>query len=1100
VSSATEPCAALEPQRLGQLELAREVDARLRAGAELEVGGLWGSSQALLVRALLARAERAVVVLTSNEAEAEAFAVDLETLGLAPTALPSREAGGPPGARTADAGAVRARLGVARALQGPAELRPRLLVASLSALLQPLPSAGVLSDETLLLARDEHLDAGHLLRRLVEAGWTRQPLVERPGEVSLRGDILDVWPWVAELPVRVELFDRRVESLRRFDPGDQRSVETLERVELLLASDPGGVEDGAGVGAIELTAADALVVRIEPLRIEDQAGGLRIQSGAHRRALTTLEEACRVRARLALQSLPGRDLNADTRSVQALSGSIRQAPELLAQATADGSEVLVLCQNEAERGRFARVLEESGIALERVSTCVGSLAKGFRLPALGLVLVNHRELAGVMGVRRATKEKSAYRTRALQSFFDLKQGDFVVHAVHGLALYKGLTRVARGGAEEEHLHLVFADEVSLYVPVTRIDLVQRYVGTGSGVPPLDRIGGQTFRRRREKVERALVDLAADLLAVQAERELRTRPPWQAEDELMGEVVASFPWTDTEDQARADREITGDLTADQPMDRLLCGDVGFGKTELAVRAAFRVVAAGGQVAVLVPTTVLAHQHLATFRERLADFPVTVEALTRAIQPKQSRRLRERLAEGEIDILIGTHRILGKRIAFKRLGLAIVDEEQRFGVTHKEHFKSLRATIDVLTLSATPIPRTLHMSLSGVRDISALSTPPPGRQEIDTRLVDAGDEELLRSALAFERSRGGQVFFLHNRVGSIDGVARRLAELAPQCSFAVAHGQMPARQMEDIVERFARGEVDVLVSTTIVENGLDIPAAGTIFIDEAENFGLAELHQLRGRVGRGVHKAYCYLLVDRHKPMSFAARERLKALEELNQLGAGFAISMKDLELRGAGNILGAEQSGHIAAVGYDMYCRLLKQTIERLRAGLSREATSTPEELAPGVELELGLDAYLPDDWIPSQATRVEVLRSLEQIEGAADARRALEGLRDRFGRVPEPARALVDLFRLRALALPLRVTRLAWRADRYVIEFGDRVALEACFARGGARGELRHLRTGVAHLVVPERERDPARAMAWLEAQLERHHERERRLHGTDAD
>jgi transcription-repair coupling factor (superfamily II helicase) len=672
--------------------------------------------------------------------------------------------------------------------------------------------------------------------------------------------------------------------------------------------------------------------------------------------------------------------------------------------------------------------------------------------------------------------------------------------VHGLALYKGLTRVARGGAEEEHLHLVFADEVSLYVPVTRIDLVQRYIGTGSGLPPLDRIGGQTFRRRREKVERALVDLAAELLSVQAERELRTRPSWQAPDDLMREVIASFPWTDTDDQARADREITADLVAEQPMDRLLCGDVGFGKTELAVRAAFRVVAGGGQVAVLVPTTVLAHQHLATFRERLADFPVTVEALTRAIPPKESRRLRERVALGEVDVLVGTHRILGKKLAFKRLGLAIVDEEQRFGVTHKEHFKSLRATIDVLTLSATPIPRTLHMSLSGVRDISALSTPPPGRQEIDTRLVDADDEELLRSALAFERNRGGQVFFLHNRVTSIDGVARRLSELAPQCSFAVAHGQMPAQQMEDIVERFARGEVDVLVSTTIVENGLDIPAAGTIFIDEAENFGLAELHQLRGRVGRGAHKAYCYLRVDRHKPMSAAARERLKALEELNQLGAGFAISMKDLELRGAGNILGAEQSGHIAAVGYDMYCRLLKQTIERLRAGLSREATSTPEELAPGVELELGLDAYLPDDWIPSQATRVEVLRALEQIEGAADAERALEGLRDRFGRVPEAARALVDLFRLRALALPLSITRLAWRADRYVIEFADRVALEACFARGAAaQGELRHLRTGVAHLVVPERERDPTRALAWLEAQLERHHERERRLHGADA-
>jgi transcription-repair coupling factor (superfamily II helicase) len=1096
VNGAVQARAALDPAAVAELDDLARLDGRLKRGSRLEVGGLWGSSQALLLAALQSRRERKLLCVLSTDAEAEAFCGDLETCGLSPTLLPSREAGGPAGARTAEPAALRARLSVARALSGPPDQRPRVLVASLLALLQPLPEARVLAEASLQLARDQHLDSNHLLRRLVDAGWTRQPLVERPGEVSLRGDILDVWPWAAELPLRIELLDGSIESLRRFDPGDQRSVEKLGSIELLLASDPGGVEDGVGVAPHSVLTADTLVVEVEPLRLEDRASGLRIQSGAHQQALTVLREAMDARARLALQSLPAGDVNLDTRSVQALSGTVRQAPALLAAAAADGTRVVVLCQNATEEQRFRGVLEEAGLDLTGVETRVGSVVKGFRLPAAKLLVVNHRELAGVLGVRRATRERSAYRTRALQSFFDLKQGDYVVHAVHGLALYQGLARVLRGGAEEEHLHLVFADEVILYVPVTRIDLVQRYVGTGSGVPALDKIGGQSFRRRREKVERALFDLAADLLEVQAERELRRRAPWQAEPALMRDLKGTFPWVDTDDQSKSDAEISADLEAEQPMDRLLCGDVGFGKTELAVRAAFRVVACGGQVAVLVPTTVLAHQHLATFRERLADFPVTVEGLTRTVTGQASKLLRERVARGEVDILVGTHRILSKDVTFKRLGLAIIDEEQRFGVTHKEHFKTLRSSIDVLTLSATPIPRTLHMSLSGVRDISALATPPPGRQEIDTRLVDADDRELLREALLFEKNRGGQVFFLHNRVASIDALARDLAELVPQCSFAVAHGQMPTHQMEDIVDRFARGEVDVLVATTIVENGLDIPAAGTIFIDSAEMFGLAELHQLRGRVGRGAHKAYCYLRVDRFKPLASGSRDRLKALEELNQLGAGFAISMKDLELRGAGNILGPQQSGHIAAVGYDMYCRLLKQTIERLRAGLSREVTARAEDLAPGVELELGLDAFLPEDWIPTQGTRIEVLRALEQIESDEDARRAIEGLRDRFGRVPSQALTLIDAFRLRALALPLGITRVAWRGDRYIIEFSDRVQLESALA--GARGEpidLRLLRTGVAHLMVPESERSPARALRWLEELLAEHQQAERRLH-----
>jgi transcription-repair coupling factor (superfamily II helicase) len=414
--------------------------------------------------------------------------------------------------------------------------------------------------------------------------------------------------------------------------------------------------------------------------------------------------------------------------------------------------------------------------------------------------------------------------------------------------------------------------------------------------------------------------------------------------------------------------------------------------------------------------------------------------------------------------------------------IIDEEQRFGVSHKEHFKTLRSGVDVLALSATPIPRTLHMSLSGVRDISALSVPPPGRQEIETRLCDAEDDELIRDAILREKNRGGQVFFLHNRVQSIDKVARHLAELVPDASFAVGHGQMGARQLQKVMGVFTRGEVDVLVATTIVENGLDIPSAGTIFIDDADRFGLSELHQLRGRVGRGEHKAWCYLLVEKHKPIRQIARERLKALEELNQLGAGFAISMKDLEIRGAGNILGPQQSGHIAAVGYDMYCRLLKHTIERMRAGMPVDEAARGEDLAAGIDLELGLEAFLPEEWIPSQDTRLEILRALDTIDSDQAASEAETMLRDRFGRLPPEAAALVRSFRLRARAAPLGIERITLRGDSYILEFSDRVALETALVDD--RVELRPIRTGVARLMIPEAQRAPAKALTWFEELL----------------
>jgi transcription-repair coupling factor (superfamily II helicase) len=1102
-------------------------------------GDVWGSAQALVLAALVERAQGPWMVVTSSETEAMSFVDDLALFGAGAVWFPARDSTGA-GAHTghADSEMLRRRLQVAQQLAGPPERRPRLIVASLFSLLLPIPAAGDLEKDFLKLSVHQKLEVEKLLERLVHSGYTRQPLSEKPGEVSLRGEILDVYPFAADLPLRIELFGEEIESLRTFDPLAQRSVESMSEIELCLASDVGGVEDGSGVLPSSMLAATTVFVRIEPLRIEDRAEGLRIQSGSHARALMQLRAAIEERRSIDLQSLPGKHVNFGTRSVQGLGVGIREAPRALREATLDGTRAIVLCQNAAEEHRFREIMGEAGILGDKgLETRIGSAAKGFRVPVLKLAVVNHRELAGVLGRRVVAKPPPAHKVRAIQSFFELKPGDHVVHAVHGVARFVGLKRMECSGGEEEHLHLEFADSVSLFVPAGRIDLVQRYVGSGSASPPLDKIGSNAFRRRKERVEHALFDLATELLDVQARRSLKVREPWAPDPELVRDMIGSFPYTDTPDQATVDAELDQDLRSHRPMDRLLCGDVGFGKTELAVRAAFRVVSGGAQAAVLVPTTVLAQQHYETFRERLADFPVEIAMLSRYVGGAQEEATILRLATGEVDIVIGTHRILSKDVEFKNLGLVIVDEEQRFGVTHKEHFKKLRANVDLLTLTATPIPRTLHMSLSGLRDISALTVPPEGRQEIETILGYVEDRETLREAILREKNRGGQVFFLHNRVHSIVATAMQLMKLVPECSISIGHGQMGARELSSVMGSFTTGDVDVLVATTIIESGIDIPAAGTIIIDHADQFGLSELHQLRGRVGRGRHKAYCYLLVEQYSPVSEVARERLKALEEMNQLGAGFAISMKDLEIRGAGNILGPQQSGHIGAVGYDMYCRLLKHTVERMQSGEAvmtpqtdspparepratdgslvaahvdrgtgpdevadaptpkrahapsrasrNEAAKRPHGRAPeeeGVDLELGLRAFLPEDWIRDPKTRLEILRTLSEIQGGEDAQRAEDMLRDRFGRVPLEAQNLVRSFHLKPALQQAGISRLSWRESFYLLEYSDPVALQRGLDLSHA--DLRPLRTGVAHLAIPARWRTPESALDWFEGLL----------------
>jgi len=1059
---------------VGGLELVDGLIGELCAGARISLGGLWGSSQAITLARLAARDDRTWIALVSTDSEARILADDLRIFGAERALLPSTGSD----RKHPEVDALRQRMEAGRQLaQGAC---PNILVASLQGMLTPLPTVGRMEQDLLILRVGEQLNVERLLGRLAGRGHARQPLVERPGEFSVRGDVLDLWVHASVEPLRIELFDEEIESLRSFDPENQRSTQTHVELEVCMADASSQDEDG--VLPFRLVQSDVCLVDVEPLRLEDHAQTLRVQTPEYGKALMQLEAWSEKRPRLSLQSLPGEDHNLQTFSVQGLAVGTKAAPSALTEELARGVRAIVLCQNEAERHRFAALMEESGGA-QGVELGVGNLGRGFRLPADegGLLLVNHRELVGLVGRQKVKTHKRTHGTRALRSFFELKIGDLVVHAVHGLARFEGLSRLERGGGEEEHLHLVFANDVSLYVPAGRIDVVQRYIGSGSA-PTLDRIGGQTFRKRKERVQRALVDLASELLEVQARREMERRKAWATDAELLADLIGSFPYEDTVDQAKTDAELAQDLSSNKVMDRLLCGDVGFGKTELAVRAAFRVVSGGGQVAVLVPTTVLAQQHFETFSERFADFPVTVGVISRYTKPADARRLLEEAAEGRVDVLIGTHRLLSKDVLLPKLGMLVIDEEQRFGVTHKEHFKTLRAKVDVLTLTATPIPRTLHMSISGVRDISALTVPPAGRKEIATKLGYIQDTELIREAILRERNRGGQIFVLHNRVKTIEAAAQELVALVPECSFAIGHGQMAGGELREIMETFVRGDVDVLVATTIIESGIDIPAAGTIIVQRADRFGLSELHQLRGRVARAGQSGFCHLLVDKHKPLRQAARDRLKALEELSQLGAGFAISMKDLEIRGAGNILGPEQSGHISAVGYDLYCRLLRGTIDRIQEGINAEDLARVELLDPGVDLLLGLDAYLPEEWEPDAERRLELLRELSSVHNAADRAAAEEMLSDRFGRIPNEVLNILRTYELRASLESHGVTGLSWKEDRYQLEYTDRVSIEAWLGPTGA--EVRSIRHGLAHLMVPDGCEGPTAALSWLETLL----------------
>jgi transcription-repair coupling factor (superfamily II helicase) len=992
--------------------------------------------------------------LTSGERHPPAFAQDPESLselgGLTPPARPE-----PVPER-----------GERHLPARPDQRAPRFVLTTIQALMQPVPSRAELAEHrrTIQVGQDIALD--ELLKWLLDHGMTRRETVELPGEFSRRGGILDVYPPDADAPYRLEFFGDTVESIRRFAPETQRSLGAVPEVEITALPSPDtstdtparSASEGNGQAGLVNTAhladylpAGSWVVLIEPTDLHEQ-GRHFLERTPDIRGLFSVEAALRhllAWPSVSVSAMPASSTETTchlrVESVERFSGDVTRIRDEL-DATAGGDLVLIACHNEAEQKRLGEVLAASRLAQSgRLRLLVGYVRAGFRLVEPGVVVLSdhelfRREAPPDVSARRLARRR--YESRAIDSFLDLAEGDLVVHVSHGIARYLGMQMLEHAGQAEEHLALEFAGGTKLYVPTSKIDLVQKYIGGAKTAPELSKLGGALWQRRKERVQEAVRDLAAEMIELQATRASQPGIAYPPDTEWQAEFEATFPYPETPDQLTTLHEIKADMERSRPMDRLVCGDVGYGKTELAVRAAFKAMDYGKQVAVLVPTTVLAEQHFRTFTGRLAEFPFVVECLSRFRTPAEQKSIIKRLADGAVDLVIGTHRLLSADVQFKDLGLVIIDEEQRFGVEHKERLKKLRHTVDVLTLTATPIPRTLHLSLLGIRDISNLETPPRDRLAIETR-VTRFDPALVRHAVLRELNRDGQVYFVHNRVYNIRQVADRLAQIVPEARISIAHGQMHEHELEDAMLRFVRRESDILVATTIIESGLDIPNVNTIFINQADQYGLADLHQLRGRVGRYKHRAYCYLLLDGERAVSPVAFRRLKAIEEFTELGAGFKIAMRDLEIRGAGNILGTQQSGHIAAVGYELYCQLLENAVRRLK--------NQPLRTSLDVDINLPWRAYLPRDYVPGQRLKIEVYRRLARVRRLERLAAFRQELADRFGPVPEPVDWLLRLHELRLLAARWQVAAIRLEGPDVVLVYRNRRRIDKLAQLSGRR-------------------------------------------------
>ncbi len=1008
--------------------------AALRDDRELTVGAVHGGLFAVLIAALCVRTdarERPRLIVSTDPGQ---LVDDLDELGVVAAHLPEldRFAGAEDDQRAADdaSGLDRAghnrRLAALEAFAGGA-----VLVASPFAAEQPVPDIQQVKAGSIVLRPGMDQDLHQLIERLVETGYRVVTSVEGRGDLATRGGILDVFPWIGQDPLRIEFFGDTIEAIRRFDAFTQESISKAD--EAVLASSAGGL---ATKGLWEqLPPGPVLVLGDVTLRS-------RLKKDHGRREV-----------RLARQ-LEQDAVDGASTTIERLRGDLRRGLSDLVSMSAEmasadhATTVHLFARNEeAKRDLEAHALDAG---LSNTTVAVGRLSAGFRDLERALIAVHDYELAEREPVKRRTARVAG--GTPLSSLTDLKRNDHVVHLRHGIGIFRGMATLEKRGFLEDFLLLEFAEGSKLYVPVDAIDLVQKYVGASGRAPELSKIGGALWAKKRARAEKAIEDMSAELLAAQAARIAAGGIAMASDSPDVRRFEAAFPYEETEDQLSATREIKGDLERGVAMDRLLCGDVGFGKTEVAMRAAFKAVSSGYQVAVLVPTTLLAEQHVETFTERFAGFGVNIGGITRFRDGKERAQLFATAASGALHILIGTHAILTEKLTFARLGLLIIDEEHRFGVKQKEKLRAFRTAgvtrmpPDVLTLSATPIPRTLHFSMLGLRDISVLAEAPAERLAVESR-VAPWDDQMIEHALARELERQGQIFVVHNQVKDLDQIAYKFARLAPTLKVDVVHGQMDETRLAQVMDDFRHRKLDCLVSTSIIESGIDIPNANTLFVNNAHCFGLAELHQIRGRIGRFTRQAYAYFLTPRNRDLGEDARERLSAIQEYAELGAGFKLAMRDLELRGAGNLLGGEQSGQIDAIGYELYTKLLGETVRRAKATAEHDAagttapasttkpaprsikaTANADEAAAMLSAAMGggtvdavlglrLDAYIPDTYLETPTLKFEIHQQLDRARRFSDLAAIARGVRDRCGLMPAP---VVRLFQARAIRLRCR--------------------------------------------------------------------------------
>ena len=937
-------------------------------------------------------------------------------------------------------------------LAGLLEGSVRVGVTTVRAAIQKILPPAALEERLLKVAAGDRISLDDLARRLVALGFERESMVGEVGTFSIRGGIVDVFGYRYGDPIRLELVGDLVESIRAFDLGSQRSLAPLERVEILPArerptaarwsaepaEESGEDSDAAPVGALAALSdwlhPDTLVIRDEPARIA--AAGREAWDEVVRRHAEASEDRIvappaelwlepegfeaglgRYR-RLDVETLhmqgDERAIRFATREPEPVRRSMKRLAEVLRHDLASGTLPVVLCDNLGQLERLEELLPPD---VREARLAVGALEGGFRLADAALAVYTDHE---IFDRRRRVRRRRRYAAGvSIEHLTRIEPGDYLVHMDYGIGQYEGLERLTLSGdGEVEALKLRYADDEALYVPVEQLARVEKFTSEDGRPPAIHRLGTGQWERQKAKTEAAIQKLADELLELHARRESAPGFAFGADTQWQREMESAFLYEDTPDQRAAAEAVKRDMERARPMDRLVCGDVGYGKTEIAIRAAFKAVQDGKQVAVLVPTTVLAIQHLETFRERLADYPVEIRALSRFNSAAESRGVVKGVGDGTVDIVIGTHRLLSKDVAFADLGLVVIDEEQRFGVRHKERLRQLRTSVDVLTLTAPPIPRTLQMSLMGLREMSLIETPPRDRTPIVT-WVSEFDEELIEEAIRREVDRGGQVFYVHNRVQTIEAARKFVESLAPDVRIAVSHGQMPEKELERVMVALFHREIDVLVTSTIIESGLDVPSANTLVVTRADRFGLADLYQLRGRVGRSHHRAYCYLLTPPRDAMTEDAEKRLRVLEEHTDLGAGYRIALHDLEMRGAGNLLGADQSGFIAAVGFETYLRLLEETIAGLKG----------EEERPAVQPELAFDAdaFLPDRYVPDAQQKLALYRRLSRLRDPAAIEDFRAELQDRYGPLPEPAAHLVDAVHFKVLASAAGLARIRIR-------------------------------------------------------------------------